>query len=279
MDRRLARRILGNPVSASGLVIVAALMVMGLFPSLLASADPLAIAPAERLQPPSRAHWFGTDEVGRDLFARVVHGSALSLRAGLMVVSIAMVIGIVLGAVAGYGPRVLQEAIMRLSDLFLSFPALMMAMAIVAALGPGLEHAVLAIAVVWWPQYARLMNAQVLAHRTLPYVEAARASGCRASRVLFRHILPNCMAPLIVKATLDVGYAILLTASLSFLGLGAQPPTPEWGALITAGRRYLLDYWWYATVPGVAISLAVLGFNLLGDALRDLLDPRFEGAT
>jgi peptide/nickel transport system permease protein len=276
VDTGLRRRLFRSPLSVGGLVIVTVLLGASLFPSLLTSVDPLAIAPAKRLQPPGPAHWAGTDELGRDLFARVVHGAALSLRAGVTVVALAMALGIVLGGIAGYGPRVVQEAIMRASDLFLSFPALMMAMAIVAALGPGLEHAVMAIAVVWWPQYARLMNAQVLTHRTLPYVEAARATGCSAARVLFRHILPNCMAPLVVKGTLDVGYAILLTASLSFLGLGAQPPVPEWGALITAGRRYLLDYWWYATVPGLAISLAVLGFNLLGDALGDLLDPRFE---
>jgi peptide/nickel transport system permease protein len=230
-----------------------------------------------RLAPPGPGYLLGTDELGRDILTRLVHGARVSLVAGLVIVVMAAAAGCGVGAVAAYGSRVADRILMRTADVFLAFPTLVLAMALVAALGPGLFNAMIAVAVVSWPGYARLMRAQVLAGLAQPYVEAAVGLGAGSRRVLVRHILPNCAAPVMVKMTMDAGFAILITASLSFIGLGAQPPTPEWGAMITTGRRYLLDQWWYPTTPGAAIFVTVLGFSLLGDGLRDLTDPRIRG--
>lgn len=271
---RQLRALVRNGPSLSGSAIVALLAIVALFPWVFASADPYELRGELRFQPPSAAHWFGTDELGRDLYSRVVHGTQLSLRAGIIVVILASVIGASLGGIAAFFSRAIDETIMRIVDILIGFPPLIMAMALVAALGPGLENSSLALAVIWWPQYARLARGLVLGARQALYVEAAAATGVGRWRILVRHILPNCWGPVLVKCTLDVGYAILLTAALSFIGLGAKPPTPEWGALITTGRHYLLDYWWYATFPGLAIFLAVMGFNLMGDGLRDVLDPQ-----
>jgi len=233
-----------------------------------------AINLARKLQPPSAAHWFGTDEVGNDILTRVIVGARLSLLAGLGVTLAAAAIGVPLGILAGYAGGRLREAIMRLTDMFLSVPGLVLAIAIVAALGPGIGNAMVALTLVWWPGYVRLAESKALAIREEPYIEAARAAGATRARILRRHVLPNCLSPLLVKASMDVGQAILAVASLGFIGLGARPPAPEWGAMISVARGYMPDWWWYALFPGLFIYLAVLGFNLLGDGLRDALDPR-----
>lgn len=260
--------------SIGGAAVVVFLGLVALFPGVFAWSDPYELNGARRLEGPSATNWFGTDELGRDLYARVVHGARLSLSSALLVVAIATVVGTLLGAVAAHAGWFVGEVIMRAVDIAISFPPLVMAMALVAALGPSLEHAALALALIWWPQYARLVRGQVLAVSRVAFVEAAMASGLSQWRILWRHILPNCWGPIAVKGTLDVGYVILLLASLSFIGLGAKPPTPEWGALITTGRQYVLDHWWYPAFPGLAIFLAVMGFNLMGDGLRDVLDPQ-----
>jgi peptide/nickel transport system permease protein len=227
-----------------------------------------------RLLAPSGDHWFGTDEVGRDVFSRVVLGAQVSLKAAVIVILLAAVIGIPLGAIAGFWGGWMDELIMRVTDIFLVIPGLILALAIAAALGPSLTNAMIAIALVWWPSYARLVRGQVLALREESYVQAARGVGSGRLRVIFVHILPNTLSPLTVKFSLDMGFAILTTAGLGFLGVGAQPPTPEWGMMVSQGRRFLPTWWWYATFPGLAIFFTVLAFNLIGDGLRDVLDPR-----
>ena len=227
-----------------------------------------------KLQPPSAAHWFGTDEVGNDIYTRVVLGTRVSFQIGLIVVTIAMIIGVPLGIVAGLSGGWLREVIMRVTDVFLSVPGLVLSLAIVAVLGPGILNAILALALVWWPGYVRLIESKALSLKSEPFVDAARAVGAGSLRIVFLHILPNCVSPIVVKASMDMGLAILAAASLGFIGLGAQPPHPEWGAMISIGRHYLPDFWWYSTFPGLAIYLTVLGFNLLGDGLRDILDPK-----
>ena len=230
-----------------------------------------------KLQPPSAAHWFGTDEVGTDVYTRVILGARVSLQIGLVITVIAALIGVPLGIVAGYLGGALGELIMRVTDVFLSVPALILALAVVGALGPGIVNAMLALSLVWWPGYVRLVQGKTLALKQETYVEAARAVGTGRLRIVFVHILPNCVSPIVVKASMDMGMAILAAASLGFIGLGAQPPYPEWGAMISHGRNYLPTWWWYSAFPGLAIYLTVLGFNLLGDGLRDLLDPKSRG--
>jgi peptide/nickel transport system permease protein len=273
--RRLKRLglIFRNPASACGAGIVGILALVALQPHVFASGDPFEIRSELRLLAPSAAHWLGTDEVGRDLYTRLVHGTQLSLRVAVIVVVCAATFGTLVGGIAGYFGPVLEGMIMRTVDIVISFPPLIMALAITAVLGPGLENAALALSVVWWPQYARLAHGIVLTTSKRAFVEAAVAVGVGRWRILLRHIIPTGVDPVLIKCTVDIGYVILMTAALSFIGLGARPPEPEWGAIITTGRRYLLDSWWYPTFPGVAIFLAVMGFNLLGDGLRDLLDP------
>ncbi|MBI4277947.1 MAG: ABC transporter permease [Armatimonadetes bacterium] len=272
--RRVVRR---HPLAVFGGLVLGVLVAVVLLPGVFATHDPFALRAEDKHLPPSRAHWFGTDELGRDIYSRVVYGTRLSLLSALGVVALSSVSGTLLGVVAGYQAGVFDMVAMRLADIFISFPALIMAMAIVSFFGPTLVNAMLAIACIWWPQYARLVRGQVLSVREHPYIEAAVSTGASRARILLRHILPNSFVPVFIKATLDFGYAILLTASLSFLGLGAQPPSPELGALVTAGRVYLLTSWWYATFPGLVIFLAVLGLNLVGDGVRDLLDPALRG--
>ncbi len=227
-----------------------------------------------KLQPPDSTHWFGTDEVGNDIFTRVVLGTRTTLQIACIVTGVAMLIGVPLGMIAGLVGGWVQEAIMRVTDVFLSVPGLVLAIAIVGALGPGIVNAMLALSLVWWPGYVRLVQAKTLALKNEIYVQAAYSIGASKLRIVFIHILPNCTSPIIVKASMDMGMAILGAASLGFLGLGAQPPFPEWGAMISIARTYLPDWWWYSFFPGLAISLTVLGFNLLGDGLRDILDPK-----
>lgn len=229
---------------------------------------------AEKLQPPSRAHPMGTDRLGRDLLARVMFGARSSLSIGFMVVGIGIAIGIPLGAIAGYFGGWVDEVIMRLTDVFLSFPPLLLAIAIAAALGPSFINAMIAISIVWWPWYTRIVRAQTLSLKERAFVEAARGIGVRGPTIITRHIIPNVMTPVLVQATIDIGAAILTGATLSFLGLGVQPPTPDWGKMVDVGRAYMLVAPWYSTFPGLAIFLVALSMNLLGDGLRDVLDPR-----
>ena len=229
---------------------------------------------ANKLQPPSFAHWLGTDEVGNDILTRVIIGARISLLVGIGITVAAAIIGVPLGILAGLAGGRLREVIMRFTDLFLSVPGLVLAIALVAALGPGIVNAMIALILVWWPGYVRLAEAKALSIRDEPYIEAARVAGASRARILRRHVLPNSLSPLIVKMSMDIGQAILAVASLGFIGLGAKPPTPEWGAMISIARGYMPEWWWYAVAPGVFIYLAVLGFNLLGDGLRDILDPR-----
>ncbi len=268
---RVLRRL--SPLGAVSLVMVVFALALTVVPDLFATHDPRAINVIRRLQPPSFEAWFGTDELGRDLYSRAVHGVRLSLGAALGVVVLTALIGIPVGVVAGYLGGWFDTVVMRIADVFIAFPSLIMAMAIVTVLGPGLGNAMIALAMVWWPQYARLARGQVLQLRELPYIEAASALGARAGRIMLRHLLPNALTPLVVKMSLDVSVAILATASFSFLGLGASPPSPELGSLVTQGRNYFLDGWWYTTLPGAVILVLSLAFNVLADDLRDILDP------
>ena len=271
------RKFLGRPISLLGAILIGIILVLALLPSYFSTHDPMELKGDERLKPPSLSHWFGTDEMGRDIYSRIIHGIGLSLKAGMIAVVIATLWGTFVGMIAGFfNEKWFSSIILRVAEIFLAFPPLVMAMAIVAALGPSLTNASLALGVVWWPQYTLLTYAQVLSAKNFLYVEAAKAAGVKTFRIIFRHILPNCFAPIVIKTTLDIGYAVLFTASLSFLGLGAPPPTPELGTLITMGRSYLLDSWWYPTFPGLAIFLCVMGFNLLGDGIRDAVDPNLR---
>ncbi len=238
--------------------------------------SPLAQDIAGRLAPPSAAHWFGTDPLGRDILSRVAYGARLSIPVGLAAVGLAVVAGTVIGSVAGVTGRAVDETLMRLTDLMLAFPTVILAMIISAALGAGIRNAVIAIMVAWWPTYARFARGLVLSARDREYVEAARALGASGVRVFMRHILVNIVSPIVILGTLDVGRAILTFASLSFLGLGPPPQIPEWGSMIAAGRDYL-DQWWIATFPGLAILTLVVALNVVGDGLRDTLDPRLRG--
>ena len=254
--------------------ILAGLVLVALLAPLLAPQDPLAQDLYGRLQPPSTSHLLGTDDFGRDILSRIIYGARISLRIGLITISLALTGGTLLGLVAGYRGGFADMLIMRLMDLMLAFPAILLAIAIVAVIGPGIDNVILAVCIVLVPQFARLVRASVLTVRETTYVEAARALGASEPRVLFYGILPNCTAPLIVQATLGMGTAILDAAGLSFLGLGAQPPAPEWGAMLAGGRELLLRAPWVMTFPGLAIFTVVLGLNLFGDGLRDALDPK-----
>jgi peptide/nickel transport system permease protein len=229
---------------------------------------------SDRLQPPSAAHWLGTDELGRDIYSRIVHGSRLTLYIVGLVVVIVGPVGLAVGTIAGYLGGWVDVVLMRITDIFLAFPRLILALAFVAALGPGIENAIIAIAITAWPPYARMARAETLTIRKADYIAAARIQGAGPFRIIGRHVVPMCLSSVIVRLTLDMAGIILTAAGLGFLGLGAQPPLPEWGAMISTGRQYLLNQWWVATMPGLAIFIVSLGFNLLGDGLRDVLDPR-----
>lgn len=273
MTIRLPRFFRGSPAVLGAALVVLALAVMAIAPGLFTARDPNAISFLERLRPPSLAHPFGTDENGRDLWARVVHGTRPTLAAGLALILLAGSVGTVAGLLIGSAGRRADEALMRVTEFFLAFPQVIWALAITAVMGRGVVNCVLALSVTWWAQYARLMRAQVLVHREKEFILTARALGQTRWRILLFHLLPNCLSPVLVKATIDLSLAILLLAALSFLGVGAQPPLAEWGAMVTIGRKYLLDYPWYATFPGLAIFVAVLAFNVLGERIRDVLDP------
>ncbi|MEZ5931215.1 MAG: ABC transporter permease [Alphaproteobacteria bacterium] len=268
----------GNITAMIGLGIIVLLLLTALFAPLLATHAPTVQVLADRLQPPSAAHWLGTDELGRDIWSRIVHGSRLTLYIIFIVAIVVGPVGLTVGTVAGYMGGWVDRILMRITDIFLAFPRLILALAFVAALGPGIENAVLAIAITVWPPYARMARAETLTVRQADYISAVRIQGASPARIIGRHIVPMCMSSLIVRLTLDMAGIILTAAGLGFLGLGAQPPLPEWGAMISSGRQYLLQQWWVATMPGLAIFITSLGFNLLGDGLRDVLDPRRAGA-
>lgn len=276
--RFAAARSVRSPITAAGSMIVLVSIMLGFLGPVIAPADPLSVDLAVAFRPPSAHFWFGTDDLGRDILSRCLYGIGLSLQGAVVVTSIAVSVGLSVGGIAGYAGGRIDNVLMRITDMFLAFPSLILALAISAALGPSLNHAVLAVAVVWWPWYARLVRAQVLSIKPMPYIEAAHCIGVGPARVLLRHIFPNCVPAVLVLASMDLGNVILATAGLSFIGLGAKPPTAELGAMISQGRRYLLDFWWIPTFPGLVIVFVVLGMNMLGDALRDILDPRLRGA-
>lgn len=272
------QRLCRNKMAMLGLAILVILVLAAVFADVIADYNTKVVAQniAERLQGPSGAHWFGTDEFGRDIFARIVHGSRVSLVVGLISVSVSLIIGGTLGAFAGfYGGRV-DNVIMRIMDIFLAVPSILLAITIVAALGTNLINVMLAIGISGVPTFARIVRASVMSVKDQEFVESSRAIGASSITIIFREILPNCMAPIIVQATLSVASAILSTASLSFIGLGVQPPDPEWGAMLAGGRNYLRDALHLTLFPGLAIVVTILALNLLGDGLRDALDPRLK---
>lgn len=272
---RGARAILTNPAALAGLVIVALLVVVALFAPVFAGAFlPNAQDLAGRLAPPGAAHWFGTDELGRDIYSRTIHGARVTLTIVLLVSVLVAPIGLAVGTTAGYLGGWTDAVLMRITDIFLAFPRLVLALAFAAALGPGIENAVIAISLTAWPPYARIARAETVTIARSDFISAVLLQGASTTRILFRHIVPLCLSSLIVRLTLDMSGIILTAAGLGFLGLGAQPPTAEWGAMVSSGKDVILDQWWVATIPGIAIFIVSLGFNLLGDGLRDVLDPK-----
>ena len=265
-----------NGLAMIGLAVVVLLVLVAIFAPVIAPYDPIVGGDlrTERLLPPSWAHPMGTDDQARDIFSRIVFGSRLTLLVVVLVAVIATPIGLLIGTTAGYFGGWTDTVLMRLTDIFLAFPRLILALAFVAALGPGIENAIIAIALTAWPPYARLARAETLTIRGADHIAAILLQGARAPRIIWGHVVPLCLSSVIVRVTLDMAGIILTAAGLGFLGLGAQPPQPEWGAMIAGGRRFLIDYWWVATMPGLAIFVVSLGFNLLGDGLRDVLDPK-----
>jgi len=268
---------LRSPLTVAGLVLIVIFALMAVLAPLIAPSDPLKQVLSTRLKPPSAAHWLGTDQLGRDMLSRIIYGARISLLIGTVVVGLAGSVGTFVGVIAGYAGGWLDEGLMRLTDVFFAFPALILAMAISGALGPSLTNAMIAIAVVSWPVYARLVRGQVLSLREREYVDASRCLGASAGRIIWRHILPNTLAPLMVQASFDMGGAILSAAGLSFIGFGTQPPTAEWGVMISEGRNYIATHPWLSLFPGLSILFTVAAFNLIGDGLRDALDPRLRG--
>jgi peptide/nickel transport system permease protein len=271
---RTLRLLAGNALAMVGLAIIVGLLVVAAFAPWLAPYSPFDGALADRLQPPSAAHWMGTDELGRDILSRVIHGARITLFIVLLVAVIAAPLGLLIGTVSGYFGGWVDRLLMGLTDVFLSMPRLILALAFVAALGPGIENAVIAIAITAWPVYARIARAETLTFRNAEFIAAVQMQGASHARVIGLHIMPLCLSSTIVRVTLDMAGIILTAAGLGFLGLGAQPPLPEWGAMISRGRAFILDQWWVATMPGFAIVIVSLGFCLFGDGLRDVLDPK-----
>ncbi|MBZ9865882.1 ABC transporter permease [Mesorhizobium sp. CA15] len=269
------RRFSANRLALVGMLIIIALLVVAALADVLAPYSPtVGDLKNARLLAPGAVHWFGTDDLGRDIYSRIVYGSRWTLYVVILVAIIAAPIGLLVGTIAGYAGGWTDTILMRITDIFLAFPKLVLALAFVAALGPGIENAVLAIAITSWPPYARIARAETLTVRNSDYIKAVQLMGASPFRIVLRHIMPLCISSLIIRVTLDMAGIILTAAGLGFLGLGAQPPLPEWGAMIASGRRFILDQWWVAAAPGAAILIVSLGFNLLGDGLRDALDPR-----
>jgi peptide/nickel transport system permease protein len=263
-----------NKLMTVGAAVALMISVLGLLAPLLAPYAPDAALPTQTLLPPSAVHWFGTDQLGRDVLSRILYGARVSPMIALLVLFLACVVGVPLGIAAGYFRGAIDDVIMRITDVFLAFPALLLALAIAAVLPPSIGSVTFAVAITWWPWYTRLIRGQAASVSGRPYVEGARAAGVSHTRILFRHVLPNSLTPLIVQVSLDVSAVILTVSALSFLGLGAQDPTPDWGLMVSQGQQYFQTQWWLVTFPGIAILLTAVAFNLLGDGLRDVLDPR-----
>jgi peptide/nickel transport system permease protein len=263
-----------NGLAVAGLFIVLAMLVLAILAPLLATHDPGVQVLANRLQPPSAEHWLGTDELGRDTYSRLLYGGRVTLGMVVAVVILVAPLGLIVGCVAGYAGGIVDKLLMRVTDVFLAFPRLILALAFVAAMKPGVESAIVAIALTAWPPYARLARAETLTIRNADYIAAVRITGASPWRVILRHVAPMCLPSLTVRVTLDMSSIILTAAGLGFLGLGAQPPIPEWGTMIATARRFILEQWWVPVIPGIAIFMASLAFNLLGDGLRDVLDPK-----
>ncbi len=276
--REVLRALLSSPLAVGGLAVLAVLLLAAASGDRLAPYDPNTVQIAERLQGPSGRHWFGTDELGRDVLSRVLVAARTSVQVGLVAVGIALVAGVLLGLVAGFYGRWVDDVVMRAMDVLFAFPAVLLAIAILAVLGPGVTNAMIAIGVVYTPIFARITRAQVLSVREEVYVRAARSLGASDLRLLAGHVLPNVLAPIIVQTSLSLAFAILSEAALSFLGLGVQPPDPSWGRMLLEGRGFVQQAWWMGVFPGLAIFATVLSFNLVGDALRDALDPRQRSA-
>jgi peptide/nickel transport system permease protein len=264
-------RLLRRRGSTLVLLLLAAVVLVALFGGFLAPYDPIDVQVVNKLRPPGPTHPMGTDPLGRDIFSRLLAGAGQSVQSVLVIMTSAVALGMLLGSLAGFFGGVVDEVIMRVTDVFLAFPAFVLALAIAGALGPSLINAMLAVSIVWWPWYARLVRGQVLALKQEQYVEAARCMGCSNARIMARHILPNFLVPVIVQATLDMGAALVTTASLSYIGMGAQPPSPEWGAMLNQARQYFLNAWWLTFFPGLAIFVTVLIFNFFGDLVRAAL--------
>lgn len=267
-----------NRMAMLGFTILIVLVLLAIFADVIADYDTVVIKQnlSERLMPPNGKHWLGTDEFGRDIFARIIHGARVSLKVGLLAISISILVGGFLGAISGYYGGIIDNTIMRIMDIFLAVPSILLAIAIVSALGPSIMNLMISISVSYVPTFARIVRASVLSVRDQEFIEAARAIGASNLRIILRHIIPNSLAPVIVQGTLGVAGAILSIAGLSFIGLGIQPPAPEWGSMLSGGRQYLRYAWWVTTFPGIAIVITILSLNLLGDGLRDALDPKLK---
>jgi peptide/nickel transport system permease protein len=266
-----------SPLAIFGVLIIGFNVLLAIFSPSLSPYDPYAMMLSDKLQAPDASHIFGTDQLGRDILTRVIWGSRVSFEIGVVVVALSLFVGIPLGLVAGYAGGWVDETLMRITDVFLAFPALVLAIFIQAAIGPGLTNAMFSIAIVSWPTYARLIRGSAMSIKQNEFIDAARSAGEGRLRILFRHIFPNVLSPITVQSTLDMGGAVLTAAGLSFIGFGVQPPTAEWGAMVSSGRDYIAFAWWMTAFPGLAIFLFVLGFNLLGDWLNDFLNPRLRG--
>lgn len=276
---RMLRLLMRNPLAVVGALILLVLLITAAFAPWIAPYSPLGQDLGARLLPPSAAHWMGTDELGRDIFSRVIYGARITLMIVALVAVISAPLGLLIGAVSGYFGGWVDKVLMGITDVFLSMPKLILALAFVAALGPGIENAIIAIAITSWPAYARIARAETLTFRNAEFISATRLLGASHGRIIVQHVLPLCTSSMIVRVTLDMAGIILTAAGLGFLGLGAQPPLPEWGAMISRGRTFILDQWWVATMPGFAIILVSLGFCFLGDGLRDALDPKQGGKS
>ncbi|APG46099.1 ABC transporter permease [Phaeobacter porticola] len=276
---RMILALMRNPLAVLGAVIITILILAAAFAPWIAPQSPVGQDLSSRLLPPSWANWMGTDELGRDIFSRVVYGARITLMIVALVAVISAPLGLIIGAIAGYFGGWVDRILMGITDVFLSMPKLILALAFVAALGPGIENAIIAIAITAWPAYARIARAETLTFRNAEFIAATRLLGASHSRVILHHVLPLCTSSMIVRVTLDMAGIILTAAGLGFLGLGAQPPLPEWGAMISRGRVFILDQWWVATMPGIAIIVVSLGFCFLGDGLRDVLDPKQGGKS
>ncbi|WP_405109598.1 ABC transporter permease [Phaeobacter sp. BS52] len=276
---RMILALMRNPLAVLGAVIITVLILAAAFAPWIAPQSPVGQDLTSRLLPPSWANWMGTDELGRDIFSRVVYGARITLMIVALVAVISAPLGLIIGAVSGYFGGWTDRILMGITDVFLSMPKLILALAFVAALGPGIENAIIAIAITAWPAYARIARAETLTFRNAEFIAATRLLGASHSRVILQHVLPLCTSSMIVRVTLDMAGIILTAAGLGFLGLGAQPPLPEWGAMISRGRVFILDQWWVATMPGIAIIVVSLGFCFLGDGLRDVLDPKQGGKS